>query len=186
MAPKLHIHPIGLGLIIFGMLSWVIALGGLSATTQFCRTQSGPDNATITVDNSTTTFNQAVSCAQQYQLEWWSIWFEFILLCIMLGTCFVNAFDRARFIYLTYLSLVTVLLTQTATNFCTNAFQAHGGVLVLKDQKQSAMNAAAAGTVLMCIANYALIIFVGLGAAAAQMGGLNLSSTEAKYQPSNF
>lgn len=45
-------------------------------------------------------------------MEWWSIWFEFFLLIIMLGTCFLNAFDRARFIYLTYLSLVTVLLTQ--------------------------------------------------------------------------
>lgn len=69
-----------------------------------------------------------------------------------------------------YLGLVTVLLTQTATNFCTNSFKAHGGSLVLKDYKQSAYNAAAAGSVLLCIVNYALIIFVGLGAAAAQVG----------------
>jgi hypothetical protein len=44
----------------------------------------------------------------------WSIWFEFFLLIIMLGTCFSTAFDRARFIYLTYLALVTVLLTQVS------------------------------------------------------------------------
>ncbi len=42
----------------------------------------------------------------------WSIWFEFFLLVIMMATCFSKAFDRARFIYLTYLALVTVLLTQ--------------------------------------------------------------------------
>lgn len=184
---KLHLHPIGLFLIFFGLASWIIALGGLAATTAFCRSQDA--NATLAdiIKNQTKVdVSVNVSCAQQYQLEWWSIWFEFFLLLVMLGTCFVNAFDRARFIYLSYLSLVTILLTQTATNFCVNSFQAHGGRIVLKDQKQSALNAAAAGTVMMCICNYALIIFVGLGAAAAQMGGLHLSSTEAKYQPSNF
>ena len=41
--------------------------------------------------------------------------FEFFLLVIMLLTCFVNAFDKGRFIYLTYLSLVTVLLTQAGS-----------------------------------------------------------------------
>jgi hypothetical protein len=103
----------------------------------------------------------------------------------MFGTCFVNAFDKARFIYLAYLALVTVLLTQvrgrqhagryleasharllhcinpdllhlmqSATNFCTSSFNLHGGAIVVKDQKQSALNAAAAGTVMLCICNY--------------------------------
>jgi hypothetical protein len=27
---RLHIHPLGLGLIFFGLLSWIIALGGLA------------------------------------------------------------------------------------------------------------------------------------------------------------
>jgi hypothetical protein len=62
--------------------------------------------------NTTIGWSTSISCAQQYQLEWWSIWFEFFLLVIMFGTVFVNAFDKARFIYLTYLALVTVLLTQ--------------------------------------------------------------------------
>ncbi|KAL6761310.1 hypothetical protein V8C86DRAFT_2535501 [Haematococcus lacustris] len=186
MAVRLHLHPIGLGLLVFGLLSWVVALGGLAASTQFCRTQDDESGTAVLVSNTTIAFSKSISCAQQYQMEWWSIWFEFFLLVIMLGTCFVNAFDRARLIYLSYLALVTILLTQTATNFCTNSFKAHNGAIVIKDEKQSALNAAAAGTVLLCICNYALIIFVGLGAAAAQMGGLNLSSPEAKYQPSNF
>ncbi len=47
---------------------------------------------------------------------------------------------------------------QAATNFSTNAFQSHGGAIVLKDQKQSALNAAAAGCVMMCICNYAVCV----------------------------
>jgi hypothetical protein len=47
----------------------------------------------------------------------WSIWFQFFLLVVMLVTCFLNAFERARFIYLTYLALVTSLLTITSRNF---------------------------------------------------------------------
>lgn len=30
---RLHIHPVGLGLIFFGLLSWVVALGGLGVGT---------------------------------------------------------------------------------------------------------------------------------------------------------
>ncbi len=91
----------------------VIALGGLAATTQYCRTQDAPNVTYVDPkDNSTRTVDASLTCAQQYQLEWWSIWFELILLAIMLGTCFINAFDRARFIYLNFLGLVTILLTQ--------------------------------------------------------------------------
>ncbi len=36
------------------------------------------------------------------------------------------------------------------------SFKLHGGTLVVKDTKQSALNAAAAGAVLMCICNYAV------------------------------
>lgn len=102
MARKLHIHPVGLALIFLGLVSWIVALGGLAATTQYCRTQDDSGTGAVVLSNNTTSpsFTKAVSCAQQYQMEWWSVWFEFFLLIIMLGTCFVNAFDRARFIYL--------------------------------------------------------------------------------------
>lgn len=85
----------------------------------------------------------------------------------MLLTCFTNAFDRARFIYLTYLAMVSVLLTFTARNFITNSFTYSSKGISLGDRKSDAYNAAAAGGILLCITNYALIIFVGLGAASA-------------------
>eukprot|EP00798_Chlamydomonas_sp_ICE-L_P027703 gene27703-7345_t len=163
---KLALHPVGLALLFFGLLSWVVALGGVAASTKFCH------------DMHSISF-----CSQQYQLEWWTIWFEFFLLVIMLATCFLKAFERARFIYLTYLSLVTALLSVMSRNFITNSFNTNGGVIDVTDYKASAYNAAAAGGILLCITNYALIIFVGLGAAAAQEAQA-YSAPEQKYAPS--
>lgn len=37
---RLHIHPIGLCLIFFGLLVWVVALGGLAASTKYCHDNS--------------------------------------------------------------------------------------------------------------------------------------------------
>eukprot|EP00798_Chlamydomonas_sp_ICE-L_P017118 gene17118-23420_t len=165
---KLALHPVGLALIFFGLLSWVVALGGIAASTKYCH------------DNNSISF-----CSQQYQLEWWSIWFEFFLLLIMLATCFLAAFERARFIYLTYLTLVTCLLTVTVRNFITNSFATQGGTFDIKDYKQSAYNAAAAGGIMLCITNYALIIFVGLGASAAQQAHA-YATPEQRYAPSSF
>ena len=107
-----------------------------------------------------------LQCGLSYRLAQWSIWFEFFLLIVMLVTCFLNAFERARFIYLTYLALVTSLLTITSRNFITATVMSYydnNGVINIKDTKQSANNAAAAGAIMLCITNYALIIFIGLG-----------------------
>ncbi|KAG2499618.1 hypothetical protein HYH03_002557 [Edaphochlamys debaryana] len=116
----------------------------------------------------------------------------------MLLTCFTTAFERARQIYLTYLAMVTVLLTLTAKDFITNSFIAAGHTL--NDYQGDAYNAAAAGAVLLCITNFALIIFVGLGAAGTplgtgpgsnpplslQMGSSAPSAMEQKYAPSQY
>lgn len=176
---KLHIHPVGLGLIIFGFLTWLVALGGIAATTNFCMSgQSPPGESTYSY------------CSRTYQLEWWSIWFEFFLLLCMIATCFLNAFERARFIYLTYLALVTALLTITSRNFITAtvlAFYSNGGTITFQPTKESANNAAAAGAVMLCITNYALIVFIGLGASAAQQAQVNTNAApEQKYAPSSF
>ncbi|GLC42423.1 hypothetical protein PLESTB_001096900 [Pleodorina starrii] len=186
---RLHIHPVGLFLLFFGLLSWVVALGGLGASTKDC-TQNRAD--------------KAFSCANTYQLEWWTIWFQFILLVVMILTCFTAAFDKARHIYLTYLGIVTTLLTWTARNFITNSFSQYASDgAFLKSYKSDAYNAAAAGAVLLCITNFALIIFVGLGAAppsnpytslgntpaplSVQTGTLGSSApVEQKYQPSTY
>lgn len=43
------------------------------------------------------------------------------------------------------------------------AYYNNGGTITIKDSKQSANNASAAGCIMLCITNFALIIFVGLG-----------------------
>mmetsp|Transcript_11391 Transcript_11391/g.24481 ORF Transcript_11391/g.24481 Transcript_11391/m.24481 type:complete len:178 (-) Transcript_11391:358-891(-) len=175
---RLHIHPVGLALIFFGFLVWIVALGGLSAVTYNCyHADTGSDET------------PASFCSRTYQLEWWSVWFEFFLLVVMLATCFLNAFERARFIYLTYLSLVTSLLTIASRNFITTTFllfKDSGSQFNYKDTKQSSNNAAAAGTIMICIVNYALIIFIGLGAAAQQAAGQAVAAPEQKYAPATF
>lgn len=51
-------------------------------------------------------------------------------------------------------------------SFVTNTFNYSQGQIKFGDRKSDAYNAVAAGGILLCICNYALIIFVGLGASA--------------------
>ncbi|GFH19104.1 uncharacterized protein HaLaN_16002, partial [Haematococcus lacustris] len=150
---KLHIHPVGLILLLLGLASWVVALAGLAASTKFCN------------DNSSDT--DLMSCTQTYQQDWWAVFFELILILVMLFTCFLNIFPKAQFIYMAYLVMVTGLLTFTTRKMFTNSF--NRGWLA-EDLDSKAYDAAAVGCMFCCIVNYGLIIFIGLGAAAAQMG----------------
>lgn len=177
---KPHLHWAGVALLCLGFIAWIIAMGGLAATTADCKSQSSEDN--------TVTFT---SCAQAYQQDWWGIWFEFFLLVSMLSCAFIDAFDRARLIFLTYLSMVTILLTLTSTKFITEGFKYYTspdtGATTLKDVKFDGYGATATGTVLLCIINFALIIFTGKDIAYA--GGSNAGyggpgGMDAKYQPS--
>ena len=38
--PKLAIHPVGLAVTIFGLLVWIIALGGVGAATSGCQSSN--------------------------------------------------------------------------------------------------------------------------------------------------
>lgn len=38
---RLQVHPIALGVVIFGLLVWLIALGGLGAASFQCQKQEG-------------------------------------------------------------------------------------------------------------------------------------------------
>jgi len=168
---RLHIHPVGLVAILLNIISFIVALGGLAANTKYCR-----ENSNFT------------KCGSQYQLEWWSIFFEFFIMVIMLITCFANAFDKARQIYLTFLSISTVLLTLTAREFVTDFFSDD---TVASTYKSAANDAAAAGSIMMCVFNFVLIIIVGLAPvnlnqfAPLPTVAMTMSS-EQKYQPANF
>ena len=121
-----------------------------------------------------------------------AIWFEFFLLVVMFGTCFVDAFDKARYVYLAYLAMATFFLTVAARDFITASLI--GGGVNYQDYNLDSYNAAAAGCIMLAVTNYALIIFIGLGATTdlAEMHlpgkfGAAISqfqNREARYQPS--
>eukprot|EP00798_Chlamydomonas_sp_ICE-L_P027704 gene27704-7346_t len=136
-------------------------------------------------------------CAELFQLEWYSIFFELAILAAMLVTCCMDAFERGRYIYLSYLSIVTFLLSLTARNFIANSFKIGG--IDLQDMRSDAYTATAAGAIMLCVVNFALIIFIGLGATTELPPTENLKmphmrmpkfakgfgSAQAKYQPSS-
>eukprot|EP00199_Chlamydomonas_sp_CCMP681_P006463 CAMPEP_0119109164 /NCGR_PEP_ID=MMETSP1180-20130426/17495_1 /TAXON_ID=3052 ORGANISM="Chlamydomonas cf sp, Strain CCMP681" /NCGR_SAMPLE_ID=MMETSP1180 /ASSEMBLY_ACC=CAM_ASM_000741 /LENGTH=191 /DNA_ID=CAMNT_0007094881 /DNA_START=38 /DNA_END=613 /DNA_ORIENTATION=+ len=157
---KLHIHPVGLILLLLALACWVVMLGGLAASISFCKNNSNP-------------LDTIISCSQTYQQDWWTLFFELFLILVMLATCFLNIFPKARYVYLAYLSMTTALLTWTTRKFFTESF--NQGWLSL-DNTSRAYDAAAVGAMLLCIVNFSLIIFVGLGAAkelAPEGGGFN-------------
>eukprot|EP00798_Chlamydomonas_sp_ICE-L_P014747 gene14747-20795_t len=145
-ANKLKINPAAVVFIFIGLVAWVIAFGGLIASTKFC------DQV-----------NKAGYCGQLFQLEWYSIWFELAILLAMLFTCFHDSFERGRYIFLCYLSMATFFLTLTARDFISNSFKS--GEINLANFHSDAYTATSAGTILLCIVNYMLIIFVGINAA---------------------
>mmetsp|Transcript_11391 Transcript_11391/g.24480 ORF Transcript_11391/g.24480 Transcript_11391/m.24480 type:complete len:199 (+) Transcript_11391:1309-1905(+) len=188
---KVHIHPVGLVLLFFGLLCWVVALGGLGAATNFCYNNEYANNTVvISGNNSTYVADDVAGCVEAYSLPWWAIWFEFFLFVVMIGMCFVNAFERARYIYLSYLSMVTFFLTIGARDFITRS--ALGGGVNLANYSTDAFNAAAAGMVMCCITNFALIIFISLDATGplpemqmnVNMARFGIGNkAEQKYQP---
>jgi hypothetical protein len=113
----------------------------------------------------------------------------------MLATCFIDAFDKARYIYLAYLAMSSFFLTIGARDFITQSIM--GGGVSPSNYNLDAYNASAAGCIMLAVANYALIIFIGLGATTTipdvQMAQLTqftqnkfgFRPREQKYEPSS-
>ncbi len=125
----------------------------------------------------------------------------------MLFTCFLNIFPKARYVYLSYLCMVTALLTFTTKKMCVRPLDApaspapthplwpppslppflpplecrppasficrrrytksfNQGVFAL-DLDSKAYDAAGVGAMLLCMANFGLIIFIGVSSGNA-------------------
>lgn len=148
----------------------IVALGGIAAATNFCYSNTIFNVVVNTTSNVNITDGSGEvlqasslgSCVSAFSLNWWAIWLEFFLLSVMFGTCWVNAFNRARFIYLSYLSMSTFFLTISARDFITASLR--GGGVDPANYSLSAYNAAAAGAILLALVNYCLIIFLGMAA----------------------
>ncbi|KIZ07467.1 hypothetical protein MNEG_0477 [Monoraphidium neglectum] len=139
---RLQIHPVGLAVVIFGLLSWIVTLAGVGAASYQCQTTQSYE-----------------LCAKDYQWEWWSVWFEFALLLALFITCFLErSFKRGQIVFLAFFVLATMCVMLSAHNFIT---QVALGPINVRDIGQDSVNAAAAGFVLLGITNFVLIIVLG-------------------------
>jgi hypothetical protein len=88
---------------------------------------------------------------QSSRWEWWSVWFELALLLALFITCFLeNQFKRGQLVFLAFFTIATVCVLLSAHNFLT---QVALGPLNVRDLGQDAVNAAAAGFVLLGLTN---------------------------------
>ena len=138
---RLQIHPGGLIMNIFGLLVWVVALGGCGAVSYQCQQN----------------YHDTYQCSQAYQWEWWSLWLEFFLLLALFISSFLESYNRGRMVFLAYFTMATVLTMWSAHNFINTSFA--GRVpFDIHNQTQTAVNAGAAGFVLVSIANFCILI----------------------------
>lgn len=140
---RLQIHPGGLLMNIFGLLVWVVALGGLGASTFQC---------TQTQDYSI--------CSKQYQWEWWTLWLEFFLLFALFISSFLESYNRGRMVFMAYFTMATVLSMQSAHNFIMN-IKVTSLKVDFTNPQTSATNAGAAGFIMVGVANFAILIVLG-------------------------
>lgn len=97
-------------------------------------------------------------CARGLQLEWWSGWFEIFILVALAALMRRGRLGSAAVLQPLYafLSMATVVLMWTARSVMTR-----GSFSDLVAIDHSALDAAAAGAVILCLSNFALILLFG-------------------------
>lgn len=139
---RLQIHLGGLLPTGFGFIAWIIALGACAAATVECEKA----------------YNDTPKCSKAYQLEWFSLWLEFFLLVSVTVCSFLHTYNQWRMVLLSFFSMNTVLTIYSAHDFI-NA--STNGKIDFSSRTQEAINAGAAGFVLMSAANFLQMGFLG-------------------------
>lgn len=123
----------------FAFLTWIVALAGMSAVTRDCYRALDNDN-----------------CVRGLQYEWWGVWFEFVMIIIIAAVAFMNRLEMHQLTLLTFIAILTSILTWSARSVMVN-----GSYVDLVSNREAAKHTAAAGFVLLCIANFLLILLLG-------------------------
>jgi len=179
---RLQLHPAALVIILLGLASWVIGLGGVGVASSNCTTTAkavqaakacvslqappgvgdtppapagplqNPDGASLPCG-----VNVKVQCALKYQMQWWSLFFNGILLVALFVSVFFETFEKGRTAFVSFFVMSTTLLMYSANQFINDASDNYHGSISLVGGA-AANNAAAAGYVLLCIWNFCLLI----------------------------
>jgi hypothetical protein len=104
--------------------------------------------------------NVNLQCALNYQMQWWTLFFEGILLISLFVSVFFEAFEKGKAAFTSFFVMCTTLLMISSNQFIKDAAAGYRGSIAVVGG-QGANNAGAAGYVLLCIWNFCLLIILG-------------------------
>ena len=96
-------------------------------------------------------------CALNYQMQWWTLFFEGILLISLFVSVFFDTFDKGKPAITSMFIMCTTLLMYSSNQFIQAAASNYTGSIAFSGG-QAANNAGAAGYVLLSIFNFCLLI----------------------------
>lgn len=137
------IHPIYF-IAPFAFIAWIIALSGLAATMSECS-----DGMSSSV------------CGASYGLEWTVVVFEVVMLVITVLTVPTKFFVNFRFLLTAIFVILTTIYMQSAQE-ALYSLKANENFYDTRDSYRSAVQASAAGFVLVIIVNLLLIAYLTL------------------------
>lgn len=104
--------------------------------------------------------NVNLQCALNYQMQWWTLFFEGILLISLFVSVFFESFEKGKAAFTSFFVMCTTLLMISSNQFIKDAAAGYRGSIAVVGG-QGANNAGAAGYVLLCIWNFCLLIILG-------------------------
>lgn len=175
-------------LFVFGMVSWLVALAGLSAVQDACgrygynrygagvNSLPGPGPQSCPTTNFLscspvcetyasgqqycTYFSGGVSCSKFFNYQWWQIFYQLFVLVWLMLTLMGGKASFSRGGMLALLSIATLQMLDWTGTFGSLAHTA--GVRNSPGSGGSRVETCFAGGIMLCFANFALIMAIGL------------------------
>lgn len=104
--------------------------------------------------------NVQIQCGLNYQMQWWTLFFEGILLIALFVSVFFETFEKGKQAFTSFFIMCTTLLMYSSNQFIKDSAANFQGSVTFSGG-QAANNAGAAGYVLLCIWNFCLLIILG-------------------------
>jgi hypothetical protein len=127
-----------------------ILLGAISASQRFCG-RSAANSLTVTGGSS---YFANVSCDNLYRLTWFTVWYQIAMIIVVPVVLGMGAVHKWRYGLIGLLVPVTYLLMETANAFFLQKLNI--------DSEKATSRTMLAGSIIGCLANYMLIILLGV------------------------
>ena len=127
-----------------------ILLGSISAAQRYCG-RSSANSLTVTGGSA---YFANVSCDKLFRLTWFTVWYQIAMIIIVPVVLGMGAVHKWRYGVVGLLVPITYLLMETANAFFLQKFNI--------DSEQATSQAMLAGAIIGAIANFVLIIVLGV------------------------